>query len=70
MHEAYDLAHNEIINTLKNGGQCLDCGASTGGKYEYLNEKIFPIRIIMELNGARNLSFKHRKKISILFKEI
>lgn len=37
MDEAYSLAHKEIIHSLKNGGDCLDCGAQDGGKYKTLN---------------------------------
>ena len=43
MHEAYSHAHKEIINSLKDGGDCLDCGASYGQKYQILKEAInFP----------------------------
>lgn len=38
MHEAYALAHREIITALNDGGLCLDCGASTGNIFSILND--------------------------------
>lgn len=40
MEEAYSLAHKEIVTSLKNGGKCLDCGASNGHKYKMIKSKI------------------------------
>ncbi len=34
------MAHDEIVGALGSGGACLDCGASLGGKYELLYERI------------------------------
>jgi len=39
MTEAYALAHQEIINSVKQGGKCLDCGASEGQKYILLKKE-------------------------------
>lgn len=38
MDEAYSLAHNEIIYSLKDGGDMLDCGAHSGEKFNTLNQ--------------------------------
>ncbi len=40
MTEAYALANSEILNALKDGGNCLDCGASKGSKYGFLRQNI------------------------------
>jgi SAM-dependent methyltransferase len=40
MDEAYSLAHKEIIASLNSDGKCLDCGASEGGEFTLLEEKI------------------------------
>ena len=40
MQEAYDFASDEIIHSLQNGGECLDCGASTGDWFEKLSSQI------------------------------
>lgn len=40
MHEAYYLAHTEIINSLTDDGKCLDCGAHQGHMYDFLSQKI------------------------------
>jgi SAM-dependent methyltransferase len=40
MHEAYGLAFREIIDCLKDGGHCLDCGAGTGGYYKKISSSI------------------------------
>jgi 2-polyprenyl-3-methyl-5-hydroxy-6-metoxy-1,4-benzoquinol methylase len=40
MQEAYSRAHQEIVKTLRDGGLCLDCGASQGQKYQLLKEEI------------------------------
>ncbi|MEM6583811.1 MAG: methyltransferase domain-containing protein [Pseudomonadota bacterium] len=40
MSEAYGLAHNEIFHALREGGACLDCGASSGYKYDMLQSTI------------------------------
>ena len=38
MQKAYQRAHWEIINALKGGGNCLDCGAHKGSKYHTLKK--------------------------------
>lgn len=38
MHEAYALAHSEIVHSMREGGKCLDCGAHNGHKYNILQE--------------------------------
>jgi SAM-dependent methyltransferase len=40
MQEAYSRAHLEIVNSLKSGGHCLDCGADHGQKFRLLKEAI------------------------------
>jgi predicted SAM-dependent methyltransferase len=40
MDEAYGLAFQEIISALKKGGDCLDCGANEGHRYEKLSKEI------------------------------
>lgn len=40
MREAYNLASNEIIRSLQDGGECLDCGANTGGWFNNLSNEI------------------------------
>lgn len=40
MRESYDLAHREIFAALRDGGDCLDCGASAGYKFDMLKEQI------------------------------
>jgi SAM-dependent methyltransferase len=40
MREAYSLAHDEIIDVLGGGGECLDCGAYHGQKFAIINEAI------------------------------
>jgi len=40
MKEAYDLASQEIISALKDGGDCLDCGANEGYWYKKLSNEI------------------------------
>ncbi|WP_161808521.1 class I SAM-dependent methyltransferase [Methyloglobulus morosus] len=40
MTEAYSLASENIISSLKEGGACLDCGANTGYWFEQLASKI------------------------------
>jgi SAM-dependent methyltransferase len=40
MHEAYSRAHDEIVNALKDGGICLDCGAHSGQMFLLLNQRI------------------------------
>lgn len=40
MQEAYSRAHDEIANTLQDGGTCLDCGAHSGHKFDLLNQRI------------------------------
>lgn len=37
MREAYNLASEEIIHSLQDGGECLDCGASAGGWFDKLS---------------------------------
>ena len=39
MSEAYNLAVDVIAGSLAEGGKVLDCGASSGGKYETLSVK-------------------------------
>ena len=39
MDEAYGLAHEEIALALRNGGECLDCGAHQGYKYAFLKDR-------------------------------
>ena len=34
------LASNEIIRSLQDGGECLDCGANTGGWFNNLSNEI------------------------------
>jgi ubiquinone/menaquinone biosynthesis C-methylase UbiE len=38
IYMAYSLAHKEIVNIMRNGGKCLDCGAYDGGRYETLSK--------------------------------
>jgi 2-polyprenyl-3-methyl-5-hydroxy-6-metoxy-1,4-benzoquinol methylase len=38
MQKAYSLAHEEIVNALREGGKCLDCGAYNGYKLNVLTE--------------------------------
>ena len=38
MQKAYHRAHSEIVNSLKGGGNCLDCGAHNGSKYHTLKK--------------------------------
>lgn len=40
MHIAYEQAYKEIILSLKNGGMCLDCGASGGHHFGILQDRI------------------------------
>jgi SAM-dependent methyltransferase len=40
MAEAYSLATDNIISSLKEGGDCLDCGANSGYWYETLTSEI------------------------------
>lgn len=40
MREAYTLAHKEIILSLREGGKCLDCGASNGYMYDFLESEV------------------------------
>jgi ubiquinone/menaquinone biosynthesis C-methylase UbiE len=40
MNEAYSLASDNIITSLKEGGNCLDCGANTGYWFEKLASEI------------------------------
>ena len=40
MKKAYDCAYGEIVNTLSEGGVCLDCGASQGQHFYYLQQQI------------------------------
>jgi SAM-dependent methyltransferase len=40
MEESYKLAFNEIADTLKDGGHCLDCGASGGASFDRINQLI------------------------------
>jgi len=40
MHEAYTHAGTGITRTLANGGDCLDCGASTGYWYTRLSTEV------------------------------
>ena len=38
MQEAYSLAPANIMYALQDGGNCLDCGANKGQKYELLRQ--------------------------------
>ncbi|WP_179953104.1 class I SAM-dependent methyltransferase [Desulfobotulus mexicanus] len=40
MDEAYSLAYKEIVDALKNGGKCLDCGANTGRSFEIISKSL------------------------------
>ena len=40
MDEAYSVARTAIADTLQDGGNCLDCGASGGHEYEKLQQSI------------------------------
>jgi 2-polyprenyl-3-methyl-5-hydroxy-6-metoxy-1,4-benzoquinol methylase len=40
MQKAYSRAHDEIVFALKDGGACLDCGASVGDKFDLLHERL------------------------------
>ena len=40
MQEAYDLASDEIVASLRQGGLCLDCGANQGYWYGKLSNEI------------------------------
>ena len=62
MSEAYSLAHREIINSLKDGGDCLDCGASRGQKYNLLKEAIdFPQGSYYGIEWNENLLLSARE---------
>jgi SAM-dependent methyltransferase len=39
MLKAYEHAHGVILESMKHGEKCLDCGAGEGHKYELLTEK-------------------------------
>ena len=39
MREAYQLAEDEIVHALRDGGACLDCGAARGGRFEFLHRE-------------------------------
>lgn len=38
MREAYNLAHSQMVSALRDGGDCLDCGANKGDKFEFLHQ--------------------------------
>ncbi len=40
MTEAYNVAFRDIVESLKDGGHCLDCGAGTGWYYKIISETI------------------------------
>ncbi len=40
MRVAYEQAYNEIVKSLKNGGSCLDCGASGGHHFSILHNRM------------------------------
>lgn len=62
MSEAYSLAHREIINSLKDGGNCLDCGASRGQMYHLLKEAIdFPQGSYYGIEWNENLVLSARE---------
>ena len=62
MSEAYSLAHREIINSLKDGGDCLDCGAFSGQKYHLLKEMIdFPQGSYYGIEWNENLVLSARE---------
>ena len=58
MDEAYALAHKEIVHALKGGGQVLDCGASDGQKYTFLEKQIG-----LDHNHYYNYNKKIKEKI-------
>lgn len=39
MREAYRLAEDQIVQALRDGGTCLDCGAARGGRFEFLQQE-------------------------------
>ncbi len=40
MHVAYEQAYSEIVLSLRNGGSCLDCGASVGHHFGILHHRM------------------------------
>jgi SAM-dependent methyltransferase len=40
MDESYALARNAVADALQDGGDCLDCGATQGHEYDYLQRSI------------------------------
>lgn len=40
MDESYELARRAVADTLRDGGNCLDCGATQGHEYDYLQRSI------------------------------
>ena len=40
MDEAYALARNSVAEALRDGGDCLDCGATEGHEYEHIRQRI------------------------------
>ena len=39
MHQAYQLADDQIVLALENGGTCLECGAHRGQKFDFLHRQ-------------------------------
>lgn len=39
MREAYQLAQNQIVLALRDGGSCFDCGAGRGALFEFLQRE-------------------------------
>ncbi|MEA1889455.1 MAG: methyltransferase domain-containing protein [Pseudomonadota bacterium] len=63
MQEAYSFAHQEIVNSLRDGGNCLDCGASHAQKYQLLKETIdFAQSSYFGVEWNEDLVLKARKK--------
>ena len=40
MTESYALARSAVADALQDGGDCLDCGATQGHEYDYLQQSI------------------------------
>ncbi len=38
MDQAYKLAYDQIVLSLKDGGECLDCGAHQGKEFDFLHQ--------------------------------
>lgn len=40
MREAYKLADDQVVLALKDGGECLDCGAYRGKRFDFLQQQV------------------------------